>query len=311
MSKEICFCGKGGVGNLGLPDCTELLKVVSRVGITNTYDKDGNRNSIKIADFVDGKLPAGYFNDLLKEEDASKRIYITAKTFDEVEITNTDRTTQTTSSGAIYELLQGVVQFTGKLMKFPPAYSGQLNSSSCGENSVYLFDVEGRIMGEISSDGLELLPLELQEGSVTSNWFPKSDAGESYVDFNFQLSRVVSNEKFLTISPSNIVENLLKAESLIDVTLSDGTGTQSITTLYLDANYSLYGTFNSLGSLVGKTALTDWDVDGVNPTAVVESADGVYELTVANTSPAVVKYVEGRTVATKKGFESNELTITY
>ena len=66
-----------------------------------------------------------------------------------------------------------------------------------------------------------------------------------------------------------------------------------------------------MGSLEGKIALTAWDIDGANPTAVVEASAGVYELTVANTSPATVKYVEGRTVATSKGFESNSLVITY
>ena len=102
-----------------------------------------------------------------------------------------------------------------------------------------------------------------------------------------------------------------KVESLIDVTLTEGVGAQSVTELFVDANYALYGTFGNLGSLEGKTSLTSWDIDGANPTIVVETAPGVYTLTVANTSPAIVKYVEERVTAISKGFESNELTITY
>ena len=66
-----------------------------------------------------------------------------------------------------------------------------------------------------------------------------------------------------------------------------------------------------MGSLEGKLLVTSWDIDGANPTGVTNPSEGIYELTVANTSPATVKYVEGRTVATSKGFESNSLVITY
>lgn len=306
-----CSCGTGGIGNLGLPSCTDLLQVVSRLIIVPTYDDNGNRNSILATDFVGGLLPAGYVNSKLIDIDASKRWYVTDKLFDEVEITNTDRTTQTTSSGAMYELLQGVLSYTAKLYKRPPAYKGQLNTAKCGENSVYFVDTTGRLMGEVSSDGTELWPAELQEGSWIAEWFPKSDTSESYVSLDFQLDRIVSSENFLTVPSGNITENLRKAESLIDIALVEGTGTQSVTELFVDANYSLYGTFGNKGALEGKTALTDWNIGGANPTAVVEASPGVYTLTVANTSPATVKYVEGRTSATSKGFESNELVITY
>tara|TARA_R110002126_G_scaffold57442_1_gene152195 strand:+ start:6250 stop:7185 length:936 start_codon:yes stop_codon:yes gene_type:complete len=311
MATFNCSCGTGGIGNLGLPSCSDLLQVVARVIILPTYADDGTRNSILSSDFSAGVLPANFINAKLIETDASKRWNITDKLFDEVEISNTDRTTQTTSSGAMYELLQGVVTFSGKLYKRPPAYKGQLNSAKCGENSVYLVDTTGRLMGEVSDDGLTLFPLELQEGSIVAEWFPKSDSSESYVSFDFQLDRIVSSENFLTIPSGNITENLKKAESLIDVALVEGTGTQSVTTLFVDANYSLYGTFGNKGALEGKVGLTAWDIDGANPTAVTEATPGVYELTVANTSPAIVKYVEVRTSATTKGFESNELTITY
>ena len=98
---------------------------------------------------------------------------------------------------------------------------------------------------------------------------------------------------------------------MIGVSLSEGTGTQSATTLFVDARYDLYGSLGNMGTLVGKTSLDDWDIDGAQPTAVVESEDGMYKLTVSNTSPAVVKYVENRTSVTSEGFLSNELTITY
>lgn len=319
MATFSCNCGTGGIGNLGLPACNDLLKVVARVGITATYDDSGERNSIKATDLVDGKLPAGYFNSLLIEPDASKRIFITAKLFDEVEITNTDRTTQTTSSGAMYELLQGVVQFSGKLYKFPPAYKGQLNSARCGENSVYLIDTEGRIMGEVSEDGSELFPLELQEGSVVSEWFPKSDTSESYVSFDFQLDRVVRSENFLTIPPGSITENLKKAESLIDVKLvaTDG-ASQSATEIFIDANYTLYGSLGNFGALEGKVGImpvywvvTDSVGADVPLTAAVEESEGKYKLSGTFTAgDYTVKYFEARTTALKKGFESNSITVT-
>jgi hypothetical protein len=319
MATFNCVCGTGGIGNLGLPPCNDLLQVIARVGITATYDDDGNRNSIKASDLVGGKLPDGYFNDLLKNEDASKRIFITAGLFDDVEVTNTDRTTQTTGNGSIYQLLQGVMQFSGKLYEFPPAYSGQLNSTSCGENSVYLIDTEGRLMGEVSEDGTELYPLALQEGSLTSEWFPKSNASTSYVSLDFQLDRVVSAENFLTIPPSSIEENLIKAESLIDVTLTETDGaSQSTTEIFVTGVYSLYGSLGKPGTLEGKVGIapvywTVTDSTGSDEalTAVVEESEGNYKL--SGTFPAgvhTVKYFEARTKATKKGFESNSLDVT-
>lgn len=312
MAQEGCFCGTGGVGNLGLPNCTNALDVVARLIFMDTYDNDGNENSIKESDLVDGKIPADFFNAKLIEPDPSKRWYITDKLFDEVELTNSDRTTQTTSSGAIFELLKGQTMFTGKQWGRPAAYSGQLNTIGCGEKSVYFVDIQGGMGGETSKDGTRFLPMQLQEGSVVSQHNFKTDTSKDYVSLDFQLDRIVSLDRFLTLPASAITENLKKAESLIDVKLvaTDG-ATQSITTLFIDANYSLYGTYGNLGAMEGKLALTSWDIDGVNPTAVVESSEGVYELTVANTSPAIVKYVEERTLATIKGYESNELTITY
>ena len=315
-----CSCGAGRIGNLGLPACSDLLQVVSRVIIVPTYDYDGNRNAISSSDFTDGLLTDGFINGKLIESDPSKRWYITDKLFDEVEITNTDRTTQTTSSGAIYELLNGVMSFSAKLYKRPPSYSGQLHTSTCNENAVYLVDTTGRLMGEVSTDGDYLYPLELQEGSVVSEWFPKSDTSESYVSFMFQLDRVVSPENFLTIPSANINENLKKAESLIDVNLSATSGaTQSTTNIFISAEYDLYGTFNAKGALEGKTGVSPvyWSVvdpsgTAITLTAVTEGDAGEYTLSGSftnRTEPYTVSYVEARTVATAKGFESNSVEV--
>jgi len=318
-----CTCGTGGIGNLGLPPCNDLLQVVARLVIVPTYDDDGAKNSIKSTDFVDGKLPDGYINSKLIEADASKRWYVTDKFFDEVEISNTDRTTQTTSSGAMYELLQGVVTFTGKLFKRPPSYKGQLNSAKCGENSVFFVDTTGRLMGEVSTDGTELFPLEMQEGSIIAEYFPKSDSSESYVSFDFQLDRVVSSENFLTIPAANIEENLKKSESLIDITIAEPTPQESSTaSVVFTANYALFGTFGNMGTLEGKVGVdgsdANWWTVTVNGStgsiASVTEDDGKYTITptapFTSTDTVVVKYEENRTKSTAKGFESNSLTIT-
>ena len=110
-----CTCETGGIGNLGLPKCNSLLGVVSKLIIVPTYDNDGNRNSIAFSDLIAGILPDSYIVGKLNNSDASKRWYPTAKTFDEVVIGRTDRTTQTTSSGAIYELLKGQRKFRSRI----------------------------------------------------------------------------------------------------------------------------------------------------------------------------------------------------
>jgi hypothetical protein len=312
MAKVECFCGVGGIGNLGTPDCLDPFNLVVRITIVPTYKDNGERNSIPIADFDEnGMLPDGYFNAKLIDVNRDQRHYMVTGLFDDVDMTNTDDNTFTSPNGAMYELLQGVPTFNGKIYEMPPSYSGKLNSAKCGENSVYLWDKNGSAMGQISEDGTELFPLPIQKGSLSSRYQFELNGSPSYVDLKFQLDRTASVDKFLTISSKNISENMLIAQSLIDVTLKEGAGTQSITTLYVDAEYTCYGTASKKGSLQGKVELTDWDVDGINPTAVVEASEGKYELTVANTSPATVTYVENRVSVTRKGFEGNVLTVTY
>ena len=184
---------------------------------------------------------------------------------------------------------------------------------------MFFIDVEGSVMGEVSTDGSALYPMELQEGSLVAEWFPKSDTSESYVSLDFQLDRIVKSENFLTIPVGNITENLRKAESLIDVTLTETAGaTQSSTEIFIDANYSLYGSFGNMGTLEGKIAIGDWvitDSTAVDTLAVstVTEVSGAYTLTyTGGTASSLynVKYVENRSVATSKGFESNTLLVT-
>ncbi|NQZ55121.1 MAG: hypothetical protein HRS51_01265 [Candidatus Nitrosopelagicus sp.] len=316
-----CKSCTGGAGNLGIDGAGDSLGIIGRVILMDTFDGDGVRNSILATALASGKLSAGYVNAKLIEEDVTKRWYITDKFFDEVEVSNSDRTIQTTSSGTIFELLQGQFGFKGKLWKRPASYKKQLNSFKCGEKSVFFIDVNGSLMGEVESDGLNLYPLAIQEGSVSSEWMPKSDSSESYVSFEFQLERVVSSENFLTIPACEITENLKKAESLIDVSVTATAGkVQTATTLLISAAYSLYGNFGNKGKLKGKDDNGDWvltDAAGAKDfvvSAVVESSDVDGDYTITFTGGAaedsvIVNYAETRTLATSKGFESAPVTI--
>ena len=114
MSFCSCETGQQNLGVLGCYDAFESVKKHIRV---NTFDSEGNRNSIELSDLEDGKLTDAYILGKLTESDASKRWYITPRTYENVEPSRTDSTYEDFSSGARQLIDTGVKAFQGIIPK--------------------------------------------------------------------------------------------------------------------------------------------------------------------------------------------------
>ena len=311
-----CSCD-GGIGNLGVPGCVETFGLSFRDIFMNTTAKDGTRNSIKSSDLVNGKVPASFLLEKLNEPDPSKRWYITPDNYEEVAPARTDRQTVESATGTIKSLRNGVKTFLGELWDVPSQWSAKLNKASCNQISVFKIDEGGAMAGVSSNDGLEFFPLTIQKGSLNAESFDATPAKSAYTSVTYQLSRIVNEGLYLTLSADDFEVDIREAKSLIEFDITQNTvETNTATEIYFNALNTTYGTFGSPHALEGASGLTDWTVlnglTPVVPSAVEEISAGVYKLTIPST-PTVdltVSFNKTRMSIDAFGYVADSATIT-
>ena len=314
-----CLCG-GGLGNLGVPACVTRGGLIKKDIFMNTFATDGTRNAILATDFVDGVLPSSYLLGKFTEADPSKRWYITPDTYEEADPTRTDRTTQESATGTIKILRNGQLNRAFELWEVPHSWAAKLNKSTCNEVSVLSVDEKGQLIGEVSQDGTEFYGLLVQKDSLRAEAFEAGPAKDAYTSINYQISRDSEEGLFLTIGADQTQDNMLTAKSLIEVDLTQGTGTNTNTEIYIDAFNGTYGTFQNEMALQGFTDPTDWKVftsagtEGVEITisAVEEVETGKYKLTLAvdAATTVYVSFVKVKTDISSIGYVADQVTIT-
>jgi len=322
MAKFACSCETGGIGNLGAPKCKNLFGAIAKIIFVPTYAEDESLNGIPETALVNGKIPKGYFNGKLTDPIGSNRFYITEGFFDATTFAPIDSTTETVDTGVIYELVKGVMQFTGNLRDLPPSYAGQIETAKCGEASVYFMDAQGNLLGTVATDGI-FYPLQISEGSLIANWTGDNNGAKGFINVTFQLDRTEQSKDFLTLQSSTVEENLLKSVSLIDIEISEDSANPSTTaSVIFDTNYDYYGSALKSSPLLGKVGVTgviaNWwsvQVGGLEvDIASVTGVDGKYTITpvtpFTSLDVVTVKYVENRLELWSKGYESNSLSIT-
>ena len=322
MASGSCFCG-GGLSNLALFSCANNPKVTKKSIFVPKYGSDGSLNGIPSEKqdptaWENGKLKESYILGKLDAPDGRDRWYLTPDLYEEVTSTRTDRIQETAASGTTRTLANGVPQFEARLWDAPQAWSANLNSASCQEMTVYSMDAEGSLVGESSTDKTFYYGLPIEKNTLNAEFFPATDTTGAYTVVTYQIEKTVDEGRIITLSSQQIEPNLLTARGLIDIVLTEGTGSTATNLLVL-AESDIYGNFNDYEALEGATVTTDWTVlDGTTPVIVSTAtedqtaSDYNYDLTIPSTptTDLTVSYLKTRTSVSEFGFISNTITIT-
>jgi hypothetical protein len=312
----MAFCGCGtGKQNLGVLGCSVLLNSVKKHIGVNTFDSEGNRNSILLSELVDGKLTDAYILGKLTEEDASKRWFITPRTYENVEPSRTDSTYEDFSSGARVKIDSGVKAFLGVIPKTEGAIASKMEASACTSFGNFEVDTAGSMKGEMSSDGLELFPIQVSQGSYEAVEIdPVEGSSVQRIQVTFQYAKTVNEGQLRIIESDNIDVDLLKINGTLDGDL-EGTGVVSATDFSVTFDIDSFGAFGVVIPIEGQVEPADWLVVDdtlavIVPTAVVETISGQYELTIpTSTGTLSVSFVGVPDSALDQVYDSNVLEV--
>jgi hypothetical protein len=312
---SFCECGTGQ-SNLGVLGCYDAFESVKKHIKVNTFDSQGNRNSILLSDLEDGKLTDSYILGKLTESDKSKRWYITPKTYENVEPSRTDSTYEDFSSGARQLIDTGVKAFQGIIPKTAGSIAGKMNSSACSSFGNYELDTSGSLKGEMSVNGLELFPIAVAQGSYEAIEIePIEGSSVQRIQITFQYAKTVNEGQLRIISATDIEVDLLKVNGALDGELT-GTGTPTATDFSVVFGIDSPGKWGVVIPVEGQTEVTSWEIlddslSPIVPTLVTETIPGEYNFSISSTTGDVtVKFVGVPSSAVDQDYESNVLSVT-
>lgn len=313
---SFCSCGEG-LSNLGVLSCYDAFESVKKHIRVNTFDSEGNRNSIELSDLVDGKLTDAYILGKLTESDASKRWYITPRTYENVEPSRTDSTYEDFSSGARQLIDTGVKAFQGIIPKTAGVIAQKMNSGACASIGNFEIDVNGSLKGEMSTDGSELYPIAVAQGSFEAIEIdPVEGSSVQRIQITFQYAKTVNEGQLRIISSEDIEVSLLNINGGLTGDLT-GTGTPSATSFSVVFGIDSFGKFGVVIPIEGQVEVTDWQIiDGslgvITPSSVTETIAGQYDFVIPSTPGDVlaVSFVGVPDSATDQSYDSNVLSVT-
>ena len=292
MNFEACTCGSGGK-NTGITTCVPVIGRIAFPIFVQTTDADGNTNSIKSSDFVNGILPETFIDGKINEADPSKRWYPTPKINPVTDVRAEANTFDVDGIAVIVD--QGVRTFAGSYYakKGSPKFAGVINSFQCIDTSYFEATVEGAIAGIVNGD--ELLPIAIESGTLNAIVVKKTKTDPNSVAITFAVEELVRDENLMQISAAQIEGNILLKKGLLDILGSEDTSVpNTATTVRINLTYC-YGDFNNLNPFKGAVSADFSPDDGITTdvlfnvtqsanvsiSSVTEVSDGVYDLVLA------------------------------
>jgi hypothetical protein len=272
---QLCEC-PNGQQNLGVKGCPLVMKTIKKQFLVQTYDSEGNRNKIDVADLVGGKITDAYILARITDTDPSKRWYPTPDKYENVTPGRTEPKTEEFNSGRIAKLDDGVRNFEGFIIGQDSTLASKLASFGCNDISAFEVDTTNALRGVSNADRTILYPMELNSGSLVVVPVEEVEGtSTSKIQVNFQYSSLVDESKLMIIKGSDIEVDLLKVNGLLDGT-TNVLVSPAITNATASANvtFNCFGSFGSTSYLQGLDVVGDWELkDGVTPVAIASITD--------------------------------------
>lgn len=282
-----CICGTTSLGDTGTPNCQPIEGVTSRViGVPQTQE-DGTLNRIELATYTGSQAEW----DLRLNDVEDARYYLTPALGNVTDV-RADSVFQTNDSGKSLKLRQGIRSATMLFDKQSGVFQGKLEEWACTEFGIYIIDDKGNLIGNISSDGLFLEPIPVDQDTWDINLIKAVDGTSvQAVMAQFEFDRFTNDSDLRMIEAKETEISLLKKtfRGLLDanIVVSNLTINGFTATVTLDYGSAITG-LPVKGLVFG-----DFLVDELSPTpgnvpvnAAVPTANGVYDVTF--TSPVTI-----------------------
>ena len=304
----VCKCD-AGIVNSGIPSCVSGFGRIAKLYFVYQTASDGTSNAVPCSTTIDEAFLTGKLN----ESDPSKRWYPTDKISNVTEVRNDPTTESIDNIDSIVE--QGSRTFNGFFVgkgASTPTYLKFLKSVECPSVMYFAVDVNGTLVGVETVEGGEaaLTGINIQPQSMFSRPVPATSTTIAKNELTFAVDSLVQDETIAYIGADEITADLLNANGLLDVTLTENVAAPTLSDVTIDASL-VYGSVCNKLTYNGATDAADWDVNNITTPAsitvltVTENPNGTYNLTFAAQTASDQITVQ----VSKDGFSSNLLTI--
>jgi hypothetical protein len=287
MGCTTCKCGVG-LSNTGTA-CTPIMQVAKKVILVPYFNDDGEINSI---DLTGGPFNAAYFSALVNHADNSQRWFPLPELKNVIDERAENRT-ETFEDGSSVFISEGDRSFTGILVKGTPKLKGKIEAARCVEVGVYIVDKNGNLIGVHDEDNDLLLPIKLDEASVSARLMKTTDTTIQKLELKFNFHSDEKDELLAMIACDELDYNVLLLKGLLDIhaVYSDISTTGFTVKLNTEYGTPLSPVVDE-GLVAGDFALyNDTDSANVVVATATESAPGTYDITFLAQSSADVLFL--------------------
>jgi hypothetical protein len=284
MSTKTCSCGVDL--NFGVKK-TSKFGAVTRIGIMDYVDSDGNVNSLDLG--VD--WDTAYWATKTDNADFTKRLHLSLP-INEFNPSAEDSVTQTRPNGVIIKVRDGIVTYEMLFDNVDKVFYDALKSRECKDNGVFLFDECSSVAGNANGTAFEVA--KIAPNSFDVQFIPATNADNARVRLRFNLD-LNETPVFDIVRGSDITGNPLTVQALYDGEKAADPTTATTTQLVVDLKIKSAIFKNAdYVKLEGADTPANWtitDSTGAtsNPTTVTE-ANGNYTLDYAAITAGVTKF---------------------
>jgi hypothetical protein len=271
------------------------MEVTYKLIAVQTFDSTGTRNKIPFT----ATLNQAYFDALINQTDKSKRWYplpamknIADARGENKVFTFDDETTEFLTEGA--RKFTGMIPGVSGSGANTPQMKALIEEIRCGDYSMYVVSVTNQLIGNISSDGLSLEPIEIDEQSISAQLMKKTNDAPQHLLVSFNWAKTASDSSLRMFDCNELGgANLQGLRGLVGICYSLINVTQTLVKFMLK---SVFGTpanpitadglvaadFVSSDSAATSKLYNVTDDSDVSITGLTESPDGTYELAFAS-----------------------------
>jgi hypothetical protein len=204
------------LNNTGTPSCTPIMGVgVKPIMVPLTAD-DGTANVITISSYTGSQAE---WDARTENLDRSKRYYPLPE-FKNVEDIKGDTIFESFNDTSNLFVQEGTRTYTGILPNQAPTLLGNLKDAKCTKFGLFIIDDCGNLIGNISSDGLSLEPVPVDQNTWNPILIKSTDTTVQKIQLSFEFSRLTKDEDLRIIKSTDSQIALLDLEGLVDLEAS-------------------------------------------------------------------------------------------
>jgi hypothetical protein len=279
-----CDCGENELGLFGRGDCTRIVRYTKRLAFMHKYDSAGNKNFIN---FDDGSgalktIDEIFWDALLRETDASKRLYLTP-IMENVAEDGTDEEVQTMDSGRSFVTRDAFLSFEGYAPEKDASYElyREWKKNKCADLVFFYIDASGSIFGSDEGwEDLKLFPIPVSDGSFRVFRMPAKASEVAMIRVRFDWDNSFNDANIVGVYADAQDENLLTLSPMARVIgISTVPATISLLTVFLRSNVIDNLTADPItGLLLANFVILSEAGVPIVPSSVTEISAGNYEI---------------------------------